>query len=190
VPEVTRRRIVAGAAWSVPVLLVGAPAAQAACSGPVTYYTPGLSVTSSTTTKDANGHTIGWVNFNVENNGSTTIPAGTTYTVTLTAEKAPGTTAKDIVVTASAAGVTPAGAFRFNPSGGTDTVISKTFSVVLPADVVPGATVVLGWYVDSETGIGATRLRLDADLVTYGFTSCGGTTTGTTTRASAYWGAR
>ena len=189
-PEVTRRRIVAGAAWAVPVILVGQPAAAASCSGPVTYYTPALSVTSSTTTKLENGHTIGDLYFNITNDGTTNIPAGTTYTVTITAEKAPGTTSKDILVTAKSAGITPTGTTRFNPNGGANAVVSQTYSLVLPADVLPGDTVVADWYIDSETGVGATRLRLDATLVRYTVDSCGATTEGTPITVTSYWGAK
>ena len=188
---VSRRRIVAGAAWTVPIVVVGSPAAWAACSGPVTYYTPGLSLSSSTTTKLENGHTIGHFYFDVKNNGTTTIPAGTTYSVVITAEKAPGTTSKDILVTPQAgSGITPTGTTRFNPNGGTGVYVSRTFTIVLPSAVLPGQTFRADWFIDSETGIGATRLRFDVTLVTYSQNSCGQTTTGTSTTVSSYWGAK
>lgn len=190
-PEaVGRRLLLAGAAWTVPLIIVGEPAAAAACSGPVTYYTGGLSVTSSTTTKLENGHTVGDLLFTIKNEGSTVVPAGTTYSVTITAEKAPGTTAKDVLVTPKASGISPTGTTRFNPNGGTNTVISKDYTVVLPSSLVPGDTFVADWYIDSETGVGATKLRLDAVLVTYTVDSCGQTSPGTPTKVSAYWGAR
>ncbi|HET7763039.1 MAG TPA: hypothetical protein VFL46_11815, partial [Phycicoccus sp.] len=188
-PEVTRRRIVAGAAWAVPVILVGQPAAAASCSGPVTYYTPALTVTSSTTTKLENGHTIGHLYFTITNDGTTNIPAGTTYSVTITAEKAPGNESKDILVTAQSAGISPTGPVRFNPNGGGTAVTTKTYTLVLPADVVPGGKVVADWYIDSETGVGATRLRLDAVLTRYTLDSCGQTTQGTPITVTSYWGA-
>jgi hypothetical protein len=190
VPEVTRRRVVAGAAWAVPVILVGQPAAAATCSGPVTYYTPALTVKSSTTTKLENGHTIGHLYFDVQNDGTATIPAGTTYTVTVTAEKAPGNESKDILVTAQSPGITPTGTTRFNPNGGATAVTTKTYSFVLPAAVPSGSTVVADWYIDSETGVGATKLRLDATLVRYTVDSCGQTTEGTPITVTSYWGAR
>lgn len=187
---VSRRRLVAGVAWSVPLVVVGAPAAQAACSGPVTYYTPGLSVSSSTTTKDANGHTIGHMYFTIKNNGTTNVPAGTTYSVVLTAEKSPGSSSKDIVITPQSGGITPTGSARFNPDGTGGAVRSRSYSLVLPAALLPGETFVGDWYIDSETGIGATRVRMDATLVTYSTNSCGETTTGTSTTVSSYWGAK
>ena len=189
-PEISRRRVVAGAVWAVPVVLVGQPAAAATCSGPVTYYTPGLSVTSSTTTTTENGHTIGDLYFNARNDGSTTVPAGTTYTATITAEKSPGSDSKDIEVSAATdPGITPQGVFAFNPDGGA-AVTSQTYSLVLPAALLPGQTFVFAWFIDSETGIGATRLRLSVTLVRYSTSTCGETTGGTSTTASAYWGAR
>ncbi|NHA68378.1 hypothetical protein [Phycicoccus flavus] len=188
---IDRRRVVAATAWTVPLVVVGSPAAWAACSGPVTTYTPALSISSSTTTKDVNGHTIGHFYFAIRNDGTTTLPAGTTYTVTITAEKSPGTTAKDVLVTPQTSpGITPTGTTRFNPSGTGGAVASKTYSVVLPAALPPGATFTADWFVDSETGVGATRLRLDARLVSYSTTSCGQTTAGTATSVTSYWGAK
>ena len=189
-PDVTRRRLVAGAAWAVPVVLVSQPAAAAACSGPVATYTPGLSVTSSTTTKIENGHTIGDLLFNVRNDGTQPIPAGTTYTATITAEKAPGSQSKNITVTPKTTpGISPTGATSFNPDGGA-ALVSQTYSLLLPAAVPVGDTFSFTWGIDSETGIGATKLRLDVTLVGYGTGPCGATTAGTPTSSSAYWGAR
>lgn len=188
--SVSRRRLVAGAAWTVPLVIVGAPAARAACSGPVTVYTPALSLSSSTTTKDANGHTVGHFYFKVQNSGTTIVPAGTTYSVVITAEKAPGSQSKDIVVTPQPPGITPTGSARFNPNGGTGAFVSRSYTVILPAALLPGQTFTADWYIDSETGVGATKLRFDATLVTYSTNSCGQTTTGTSTTASAYWGAK
>ena len=190
-PEaVGRRLLLAGAAWTVPVVLVGQPAAAAACSGPVTFYTPNLSVSSSTTTKSANGHTIGNLLFSIKNNGTNPIPAGTTYSVTITAEKAPGTTAKDVLVTARVAAISPQATIRFNPNGGGSTVVTKGYTFVLPTTLSPGQSFDAVWGIDSETGIGATKLRLDATLVTYTTTSCGETTSTGSTTVSAYWGAK
>ena len=85
------RRVVAGAAWTVPVTLVGQPAAAAACSPTdVVEFTPVLGVVSTTATKPVNGHTLGTFTWTIRNDGSTTILAGTTYTATFTADKAPG----------------------------------------------------------------------------------------------------
>ena len=54
------RRVVAGAAWTVPVTLVGQPAAAAACSPTdVVEFTPVLGIVSTTATKPVNGHTLG-----------------------------------------------------------------------------------------------------------------------------------
>ncbi|MBM6402742.1 hypothetical protein JQN72_00595 [Phycicoccus sp. CSK15P-2] len=52
-----RRELLGGVVWSVPVVVVGAPAAQAACSGPVTTHTPDLATARSATTSAPNGHT-------------------------------------------------------------------------------------------------------------------------------------
>lgn len=186
---VSRRQVVAVAAWTVPVVAVGSPAAWAACSGPVATYTPEMAVASTTTTKAANGHTIGNFLFVVRNLGTRAVPAGTSYTTVITAEKSPGTTAKDIVVTpVTVPGVTPEGPVRLNPDGVGGAVRSRSYSVFLPAPLPPLGTFTADWLVDSVTGVGATRLRMDAALLSYG--DCGQTGTGTPTTTSAYWGAR
>jgi len=85
------RRVVAGAAWTVPVTLVGQPAAAAACSPTdVVEFTPVLGIVSTTATKPVNGHTLGTFTWTIRNDGSTTILAGTTYTATFTGDMAPG----------------------------------------------------------------------------------------------------
>ena len=85
------RRVVAGAAWTVPVILVGQPAAAESCSpSHVVTFVPDTGITSSTATKPVNGHTLGTFTWKLCNKGATTIPANTTFTATFTAEKAPG----------------------------------------------------------------------------------------------------
>src|SRR5690242_14944928 len=99
-PTLVSRRVVAGAAWTVPVILVGQPAAAEACSpSHVVTFVPDTDITSFTATKTVNGHTLGTFTWRICNKGSTTIPANTTFTATVSAEKAPGNAAKNITVT-------------------------------------------------------------------------------------------
>ena len=94
------RRVVAGAAWTVPVILVGQPAAAQSCSpSHVVTFVPDTGITSSTATKPVNGHTLGTFTWKLCNKGTTTIPANTTFTATFTAEKAPGTRRRTSTVT-------------------------------------------------------------------------------------------
>ena len=99
-PTLVSRRVVAGAAWTVPVILVGQPAAAESCSpSHVVTFVPDTEITSSTATKQVNGHTLGTFTWKICNKGTTTIPANTTFTATIAAEKAPGNAAKNITVT-------------------------------------------------------------------------------------------
>ena len=80
--------------------LVGQPAAAAACSPTdVVEFTPVLGVVSTTATKPVNGHTLGTFTWTIRNDGSTTILAGTTYTARFTADKAPGSGSKSVLLT-------------------------------------------------------------------------------------------
>jgi len=190
-PTLVSRRVVAGAAWTVPVILVGQPAAAESCSPPhVVTFVPDTGITSSTATKQVNGHTLGTFTWELCNKGITTIPANTTFTATLTADKAPGS--KNMTVApqvTSAFSVTPDAPRTLNPDGppkGEDTV---TVTVSLNANLAPSACVTQVWDIDSETGVGATQLSLTVDLAAYGNGTCGRTGSGGHTSANALWGA-
>ncbi|HET6968942.1 MAG TPA: hypothetical protein VFI44_11715 [Ornithinibacter sp.] len=194
-PEaVGRRLLVAGAAWTVPVILVGEPAAAAACSPrDEVPYTPTLAITSSTATKPVNGHTLGTFVWNVCNAGSNTLPAGTTYTAVFAADKAPGTASKNILVTprttTSPFTVSPPGPRTLNPDGPPKGEATVTVSLVLASSLAPGACVEQIWDIDSETGVGATQLRMTISLVSYGGGGCGTTGGGGEATETAIWGA-
>ena len=59
-------------------------------------FVPDTGITSSTATKQVNGHTLGTFTWELCNKGTTTVPANTTFTATIAAEKAPGVAAKNI----------------------------------------------------------------------------------------------
>ena len=59
----------------------------------------------------------------------------------------------------------------------------------LNAALAPGACATQVWDVDSETGVGATQLRLTVALAAYGNGTCGATGAAGTTTATAIWGA-
>ena len=192
-PTLVTRRVVAGAAWTVPVILVGQPAAAEACSPShrVTFV-PDTDITSFTATKTVNGHTLGTFTWKICNRGSTTIPANTTFTATVAAEKAPGNAAKNITVTpkgTSTFSVSPSTARRLNPDGPPKGEASATMTLSLNAALAPNACVSQVWDIDSETGVGATQLRLTVALAAYGNGTCGVTGTGGHTSATALWGA-
>lgn len=189
--KLVTRRIVAGAAWTVPVILVGQPAAAESCSpSHVVTFVPDTGITSATATKPVNGHTLGTFTWKVCNKGTTTIPANTTFTATFTAEKAPGS--KGMTVTpqvTSAFSVTPATTRTLNPDGPPKGEATVTVTLSLNAALAPGACATQVWDVDSETGVGATQLRLTVALTSYGNGTCGATGTGGNTSSSAVWGA-
>lgn len=195
-PEaVGRRLLVAGAAWTVPVILVGEPAAAAACSPQdVVPYTPTLAITSSTATKPVNGHTLGTFSWRICNDGTNVIPAGTTYTAVFTADKAPGTSAKDILLTPRIPTPSPftlsvTGPSTLNPDGPPKGEATVTVSLVLASSLTPGACVEQVWDIDSETGVGATQLRMTISLASYGSGGCGTTSPGGEATETAVWGA-
>jgi len=187
------RRVVAGAAWTVPVILVGQPAAAAACSPTdVVEFTPVLGIVSTTATKPVNGHTLGTFTWTIRNDGSTTILAGTTYTATFTADKAPGSGAKSVLLTPEVTSSfnVPSTTRTLNPDGPPKGEVSVTMTLVLNVNLVPGESVTQKWDVDSETGVGATQLRMTVDVVTYGGAAgCGITGDGGQGTATAIWGA-
>jgi hypothetical protein len=190
-PTLVSRRVVAGAAWTVPVILVGQPAAAESCSSsPVVTFVPDTGITSSTATKPVNGHTLGTFTWKLCNKGTTTIPANTTFTATLTADKAPGS--KGMTVTpqvTSAFSVTPDAPRTLNPDGPPKGEATVTVTVSLNAALAPGACHTQVWDVDSETGVGATQLGLTVALAAYGNGTCGATGPAGSTTATAVWGA-
>jgi hypothetical protein len=187
------RRVVAGAAWTVPVILVGQPAAAQSCSpSHVVTFVPDTGITSSTATKPVNGHTLGTFTWKLCNKGTTTIPANTTFTATIAAEKAPGNAAKNITVTpkvTSELSVSPSAARVLNPDGPPKGEATVTMTLSLNAALAPGACATQVWDIDSETGVGATQLSLTVDLAAYGNGTCGRTGSGGHTSANALWGA-
>ena len=193
-PEaVARRLVVAGAAWAVPVIVVGEPAAAAACSASDQVpYVPALAITSTTATKPVNGHTLGTFRWRVCNSGTNTIPAGTTYTATFTADKAPGSASKSIHLTPSASAgftVSPAGPRTLNPDGPPKGEAIVTTTLTLSGSLAPGSCVEQVWDIDSETGVGATQLRMTITLAAYAGGGCGVTGTGGQATGTAIWGA-
>ena len=62
-------------------------------------------------------------------------------------------------------------------------------TLVLNVNLVPGQSVAQTWDVDSETGVGATQLRMTVALASYGNGTCGDTGPGGTISATAIWGA-
>ena len=135
------RRVVAGAAWTVPVILVGQPAAAAACSPTdVVEFTPVLGIVSTTATKPVNGHTLGTFTWTIRNDGSTTILAGTTYTATFTADKAPGSGSKSVLLTPEVTSSfnVPSTTRTLNPDGPPKGEVSVTMTLVLNVNLVPG----------------------------------------------------
>jgi hypothetical protein len=190
---VSRRHLVAATAWSVPVILVGQPAAAASCSTTgYTTYTPTLTVSSTVQTKPVNGHTIGTMTLTIHNAGTHSLPVGTVYTVVLEADKAPGTEAKNILVTPAAApsGLhrTPNGTTSMNPDGGDLGVQSFTATLTLTAPLAPGDSLAQVWDVDSETGVGATHLTMTASNAGYGADQCAVTGPGGDTAKGGAWG--
>ena len=187
------RRVVAGAAWTVPVILVGQPAAAAACSpAHVVTFVPRMDLVSSTATKQENGHTLGTFTWDICNRGVTTIPAQTIFTATFTADKAPGAGKKSVTLTPEeAAGITvsPSRTRTLNPDGPPKGEATVTMSLSLDEPLAPGDCVSQVWAVDSETGVGATELRLTVALASYGNGACGETGAGGNTSATAIWGA-
>jgi hypothetical protein len=187
------RRVVAGAAWTVPVILVGQPAAAESCSpSHVVTFVPETGVTSSTATKPVNGHTLGTFTWKLCNKGTTTIPANTTFTATFTADKAPGSGSKSVHVSplvTSAFSVTPDTTRTLNPDGPPKGEATVTLTLSLNAALAPGACASQVWDVDSETGVGATQLRLTVALAAYGNGTCGATGPAGAPTATAIWGA-
>lgn len=193
-PEaVARRLVVAGAAWAVPVIVVGQPASAAACSpGDQVPFVPALAITSTTATKPVNGHTLGTFLWTVCNSGTTTIPAGTTYTATFTADKAPGSASKSIHLTPSASPgftISPPGPRTLNPDGPPKGEATVTATLTLSSSLTPGSCVEQVWDIDSETGVGATQLRMTITLAAYGNGGCGVTGSGGEDTETAIWGA-
>ena len=132
------RRIVAGAAWTVPVILVGQPAAAEACSAShLVPFVPDAGVISSTANKPENGHTLGTFTWTVCNKGKNTIPANTTLTATFTADKAPGSGSKSVQLSPRAASdftVSPDTVRNLKPDGGTkgEATVKMTLSLREP----------------------------------------------------------
>lgn len=192
---VSRRLLVAGAAWTVPVILVGQPAAAAACSArDAVAYTPALAITSSTASKPVNGHTLGTFTWRICNSGTNVIPAGTTYTALFAADKAPGTASKNILLTPRVPTPSPFTLSRtdtrtLNPDGPPKGESTVSVTLILASALLPGLCVEQVWDVDSETGVGATQLRMTVSLVAYGDGGCGTTAPGGETSETGIWGA-
>jgi len=190
---VSRRIVAAGAAWTVPVILVGQPASAEACSASHQVpFVPDAGVISSTANKPENGHTLGTFTWTVCNKGKNTIPANTTLTATFTADKAPGSGSKSIKLSPRAASdftVSPNTVRTLNPDGGSKGETTVTMTLSLKAPLETGACATQVWDVDSDTGVGATKLRMTVALAAYGNGTCGVTGEGGTTSATAIWGA-
>ena len=187
------RRVVAGAAWTVPVILVGQPAAAESCSpSHVVTFVPDAGVISSTANKPENGHTLGTFTWTVCNKGDTTIPANTTLTATFTADKAPGSGSKSVRLTprdTSDFSVSPSTTRTLNPDGPPKGEATVTMTLSLKAPLVPTSCATQVWDIDSDTGVGATQLRMTVALASYGNGTCGRTGEGGVTSATAIWGA-
>ncbi len=126
------------------------------------------------------------------NRGSTTMPANTTFPATIAAEEAPGNAAKFLTVTpkvTSTFSVSPSTARRLNPDGPPKGEASATMTLSLNTPLPPNACVTQVWDIDSETGVGATQLRLTVALAAYGNGTCGVTGSGGYPGATALWGA-
>src|SRR6187402_675869 len=79
---------------------------------------------------------------------------------------------------------------HLNPDGPPKGEVSVTMTLVLNVNLVPGQDVTQKWVVDSETGVGATQLRMTVEVVTYGGAAgCGTTGDGGQGTATAIWGA-
>lgn len=171
------------------VSIVGVAAPAFACS--VTsqqFYSADLSISSFVGSRDANGHTLGTFTFTFCNNGSTTIPAGTSYTVTLTALKAPGGGDKNIVIGVGpqvGLTVSPATSVSLNPDGPTSTR-SHVVTTTLP--MLPGTCRSAVFTVDTATGIGATRLQMATVLRDFGTNPCNVAAPGNQSTLTAEWG--
>ncbi|NHN57045.1 hypothetical protein G9U51_14840 [Calidifontibacter sp. DB0510] len=188
---VSRRTVAAGIAWSAPFLVAGSAAQAATCS--VTdrnYYSTDLKITSTTTTNGTNGHTVGTFTLQICNNGTLPIPAGTSYTIVLTALKAPGNTSgdKDIVITpAPPAGyvLDPATGTTLNPTG-TNTSVTYTATTTTP--IAPNSCTNVVFNIDTATGIGATKLQMDATLKQWGGGTCSYSAPGSQDSLTGLWG--
>lgn len=189
---VSRRHLVAATAWSVPVILVGQPASAASCSAvPKVTVVPTLAVGSTVQTKPVNGHTIGTMTYTVTNSGTTSIPAGTTYSILFQVTKAPGNAGKNLTVTPTSVtgiGLSQTGAVSMNPDGPPKGVQSFSVTLTLSTAIAPGASRVQTWNIDSETGIGATHLTMSAVLAGYGGSQCSTTGSGGESTETGQWG--
>lgn len=189
---VSRRRLVAATAWSVPVILVGRPAAAASCSSaPTVTVVPTLGVSSSIQTKTVNGHTIGTFSYAVSNAGTTSIPAGTTYTIVFAVTKAPGNAGKNLEVsprTIAGLGLSRTSPVSMNPDGPPKGEQTFSVTLTLTTAVAPGGTRTQVWDIDSETGVGATHLTMSAALAGYGSSQCSSTGAGGQTTETGQWG--
>ena len=189
---VSRRHLVAATAWSVPVILVGQPAAAASCSAaPGVTVVPTLAITSTIATKTVNGHTIGTFSYTVTNAGTASIPAGTTYAIGFAVTKAPGNAGKNLVVaprTVSGLGLSETSPVSMNPDGAPKGVQSFPVTLTLTTALAPGGTREQVWDIDSETGIGATHLTMTAALAGYGSSQCSVTGSGGQTADAGQWG--
>ena len=125
------------------------------------------------------------------NQGTTSVPAGTTYTVLFQVTKAPGNAGKNVTVapqTVPGLGLSLTTATSMNPDGAPKGVQSFSVTVTLTTPLAPGSTRTQVWDIDSETGIGATHLTMTAALAGYGGSQCVGTGTGGETTDTGQWG--
>lgn len=190
--QVNRRTVIRSAAWTVPVVsIVGVAAPAFACS--VTsqqFYSADLKIDSVVGTREANGHTLGTFTFTFCNNGSTTLPVGTSYTVTLTALKAPGNTSGDKnivvgVVPQADLGISPGTAVSLNPDGPTR---SQAYVVTVTTPMPPGTCRSAVFTIDTATGIGATKLSMTAQLRDFGTNPCAVAAPGNQPNLPGEWG--
>ncbi|MEO5851633.1 MAG: hypothetical protein ABIQ15_03890 [Nocardioides sp.] len=190
--RVNRRTIIRSAAWSVPVVsIVGVAAPAFACSPASNIaYSADLAIDSTVGTKDANGHTKGTFTLTICNNGSTTIPAGASYSVKLDALKAPGSPKGDqniLVAVGRHAGlsVSPETAVSLNPDGPTK---AQTYVVTVATPLSSGACTAIVFAIDTATGVGATTLEMTAQLRDFGSNPCNVPAPGNQSMLTGRWG--
>lgn len=186
---VGRRLLLAGAAWTVPVILVGEPAAAAACSpGDIVPRKANLSVASVVGTTATNGHSAGSMGLTVVNDGTADFAAGTSWEVQFVSTKAPSPSVKDIIVTPrlpnSAFSSTPATSQAVNPNN----VGTTTFTITLTAGLVAGGTAEFLFDISTQTGVGATELQMNVAFTSWGIDQCSSTASGSQQTITAYWG--
>jgi len=189
-PEaVSRRLLLAGTAWTVPVIVVGQPAAAATCSpGDIVPRTADLGIGGSVGTAAANGHSVGTMTFSVRNTGTAAFAPGTTWKVAFVSTKAPSPSAKDINVTprlpSAVFTATPATTQAVNPNN----VGTVSFDVTLPNGLAGQSTATFTFDIATQTGVGATELRMDVTFTSWGLDNCSSASADSQQVLSAFWG--